>query len=83
MNLLSSGFGHAVDHRADAVVHDKLIGDLLDRSDDLNALAALVGNEQKVRDLLEHAAVDLLDTGFAVDNNITNSRESIVITSFR
>ena len=61
---------HAVDHRADAVVHDKLIGDLLDRSDDLNALAALVGDEQKVRDLLKHAAVDLLDTGFAVDNNI-------------
>ena len=68
--LIQIRIRHAVDHRADAVVHNELVGDLFDRSGDLDPLAALVGDEQEVRDLFQHAAVDLLNAGFAVDNNI-------------
>ena len=68
--LVHAGIDHAVADDADALVLDELIRDLLDLAADVHALGALVGDEQQVRHLVEHAAADLLDAGLAVDDDI-------------
>ena len=64
------GVGHAVDDGTAAVIHHQLVRHAPDGVDDLGALAAGVGDEHQMGDLLHDAAVDLLNARLTVDDHI-------------
>ena len=64
------GVGHPVDDGAAAVIHHQLVRHAPDGVDDLGALAAGVGDEHQMGDLLHDPAVDLLNARLAVDDHI-------------
>ena len=60
---------YTIEDGAGAIRVDLLPGQRADGMQHRDSLPALVGNQQQVRDLFHHAAVDLLNSRFAVDHD--------------
>ena len=73
MSSASSGFVHTVYYGAYLIVNYQLVGNVFDRRYDLAAFLALVGNKQQMRYLIHNAALDLLNAGLSVDDDIVEA----------